>query len=278
MLAGYGLVVAGLCLTRLDQPGVFPLLVAHLAVPLAAWLAVRAPRTGVGAVLRGTYPLFILLGLYTSVGILNGSGGAATFDDQLRAVDRWIFGNEPARDWWRNAPSAFWSTVLHAVYFSYYLAVPLPIVVLLARKDNVALEQYLGGVVAVFLICYLCYIVAPVAGPYYVYPHPSGAFVDNAPARLVYATLSGGSAFGAAFPSSHVAAMTAASIGAWHAERWMGVVVGCLTALLAVGVVYCQMHYVIDSAAGVVLGAAVPLLLRKAMRGHPRPDAPALTS
>ena len=74
---------------------------------------------------------------------------------------------------------------------------------------------------------------------------------------MVYAALSGGSAFGAAFPSSHVAATVAATIGAWRGSRRLGLVMVIPTGLLAVGVVYCQMHYVIDSATGVILGMVV---------------------
>jgi membrane-associated phospholipid phosphatase len=263
LLAGYGVIVAVVCLTRLELSGIPLVLAAHLSLPLLAWLVTRASTTGTGAVLRAAYPIVILTGLYTSIGLLNGSGQVATFDNELRALERWLFGFEPARDWWRASPSAFWSTIFHADYFSYYLAVPLPIVVLLIQKRPAAIEMYLDGVVAVFLVCYLCYLVAPVAGPYYQFAHPTGMFVDNGPARLVYATLSGGSAFGAAFPSSHVAAMTAASIGAWRADRRVGIVVIMLTALLAVGVVYCQMHYVIDSVAGLLVGVAVPVVVMR---------------
>ena len=69
---------------------------------------------------------------------------------------------------------------------------------------------------------------------------------------MVYSALRGGSAFGAAFPSSHVAATVAATIGAWRGSRRLGVILAVPTALLAVGVVYCQMHYAIDSAAGLL--------------------------
>jgi membrane-associated phospholipid phosphatase len=44
------------------------------------------------------------------------------------------------------------------------------------------------------------------------------------------------------------------------------------TALLAVGVVYCQMHYVVDSAAGVALGLIVPLAMARGRRNAGAPD------
>ena len=116
------------------------------------------------------------------------------------------------------------------------------------------------------------------AGPYYEFARPTGAFVDNEAARLVYATLARGSAFGAAFPSSHVAATVAATVGAWLGSRRLGMGMAVPTALLVVGVVYCQMHYVVDSAAGVLLGVSVPLVMAWGQRnagasdGRPRED------
>jgi membrane-associated phospholipid phosphatase len=259
MLAGYGLLIAAVALGRLDQRGMPWILVAHAAVPLLAWLVTRAPRHGTGAVLRGVYPVFILLGLYASLDVLNGFGSVAVHDAPLLRVEQALFGMQPARDWWRAAPSAFWSTLLHAVYFSYYIIVPLPLVVLAVGRRWDEMGRYLDTVIAVFLCCYLCYVAWPVAGPYYEFARPTGAFVANLPARMVYGALSSGSSYGAAFPSSHVAATLAAAIGGWRVSRRLGQVLMVPAVLLAVAVVYCQMHYVVDSAAGLLLGAAVPL-------------------
>jgi len=273
LLAAYGGVVATVAATRLDHPGAGFILGAHLGLIVLAFLASRASITGLGGVLRAGYPVFILTGLYASLDVLIGRG-APTWDAPLLALEEAIFGNQPARDWWRAAPSAFWSTLMHAVYFSYYFIVPLPVLVLLLQRRRAAIEPYLNGVVATFLACYLIYLFFPVSGPYYQWPHPDGAFVDNAPARWVYAALAQGSSYGAAFPSSHVAATVAATMGAWVASRPLGMVLAVPTALLTVGVVYTQMHYVVDSVAGVLIGIVVPLLVaryakRAAIAGRP---------
>lgn len=270
LVAGYGLVIAIVALTRLDQRGVGWVLAAHLALPLVAWLAARARPHGLGRVLHAAYPVLLLPALYASIDMLNGFGAAASHDAPLLALEQAVFGMQPARDWWRASPSAFWSTVMHAVYFSYYIIVPLPVIVFLATRRHDAIAPYLDGVIAVFLLCYLIYVFFPVAGPYYEFARPTGAFVANAPARLVYNALASGSAYGAAFPSSHVAATMAATIGAWRAIPRLGHWLLVPTALLAVGVVYCQMHYVVDSLAGVLLGAAVPLAVAR-WQGARRP-------
>lgn len=276
MVAAYGIFVVVLGLTRIEQRGVALVTIAHLGLPLLAWLSTRASNGNVGRVLRSAYPILLLAGLYSSIDIMNGFGAARIWDAPMQAMDAWLFGGQPSRDWWRAAPSTFWSTLLHGVYFSYYVIVPLPVLVFLAQGRQVAVERYLDGVIATFLLCYVTYMLVPVAGPYYEFARPTGEFVANGAAQLVYATLAKGSAFGAAFPSSHVAATVAATVGAWLGSRRLGMLLAVPTALLAVGVVYCQMHYVVDSVAGVALGVAVPLLMLRGTRnagasdGRPR--------
>jgi membrane-associated phospholipid phosphatase len=180
------------------------------------------------------------------------------------AVQHWealLFGGQPSRDWWRAAPSAFWSTVLHGAYFSYYFIITLPAVVLFRAPDRRGLRAFVLAVMTTFVICYLCFALFPVAGPYYAFPRPSPAFLDNPAARLVYATLAAGSSYGAAFPSSHVAASVTAAWAAFSASRRLGLVLVVPTTLLTIGVVYCQMHYAVDALSGLLLGVVVGWLV-----------------
>jgi membrane-associated phospholipid phosphatase len=108
-----------------------------------------------------------------------------------------------------------------------------------------------------FVICYLAFIFFPVAGPYYVFPRPDTWFTDNVFARMVYNTLATGSSYGAAFPSSHVAAAVAAVLSAARGSKGLGWALALPTVLLTVGVVYCQMHYGVDVLAGLIVGAGV---------------------
>jgi membrane-associated phospholipid phosphatase len=118
-------------------------------------------------------------------------------------------------------------------------------------------------VMTTFVVCYLVFIFLPVAGPYYVFARPDPWFVDNLFARAVYDTLATGSSYGAAFPSSHVAAAVAATLSAGRGSRWLGWILAVPTALLAVAVVYCQMHYGVDAIAGLLTGAVVTALVER---------------
>ena len=153
--------------------------------------------------------------------------------------------------------------MLHSAYWAYYVIVPTPILYFAFKGDRVAVRRSVLFELGTFLYCYLWFVFFPVAGPYYVFAHPTGAFVDNPAARLVYSTIASGGSYGAAFPSSHVAATTAAVIGAWMGSRKLGYFLALPAILLAIATVYCHMHYAIDAVLGVITGIVLPFLLVK---------------
>jgi membrane-associated phospholipid phosphatase len=257
LLIAYLAVVTIVAVLRASrEPVCWWLLPAHGLFLLLVYLIRRRPLGPVGQVLAEIYPLLLLLGLYGEIGVINGS--SALVHDAL--VQRWelaLFGGQVSREWWQAMPSRFWSAVLHGAYFSYYLIVSLPAIVFLRRGHTEQARRFVFTVMATFIACYLCFLFFPVAGPYYEFSRPDSWFTDNAPARIVYATLAAGSSYGAAFPSSHVAAAVAATVAAFRGSRALGLGLLLPTALLTVGVVYCQMHYGMDAVAGAVVGLAI---------------------
>jgi len=244
------------------------LVAANLLVGALVALVRRVPPDGIAGALAPTYPLVLLTAMYSEVELLTLGAGIPTHDALVQRWDAALFGLQPSRDWWQAYPSPAWSTILHAAYWAYYPMIALPVLAFLARRDRAALERFVLAIVLTFVPCYLVFILFPVAGPYYAFPHPTGAFVDNAPARLVYATLATGSAYGAAFPSSHVAAAIAATGAAWRGWPALGRSFVLPAALLTVAVVYCQMHYAVDALAGVAVGLAVVALVARRRGGE----------
>lgn len=259
----YIAIVTVVALVRLpENSAVAGVLLANALVVMLVVLVNRPGLRGVGRSLADLYPLLILLALYGALDLLAGYGGGVTHDTTVQRWEAAIFGGQVSRDWWRRAPSEFWSTVLHAVYFSYYLVVPAGPLYFFWKDDRKNLRRVVLAVMITFVVCYLVFIFFPVAGPYYEFPRPSAAFLDNGPARLVYSVLSKGSAYGAAFPSSHVAGMITASAVSAMGSRRLGLILGVPTALLTVGVVYCQMHYAVDVLGGVLVAGVVILLVK----------------
>jgi membrane-associated phospholipid phosphatase len=263
LLLAYLAIVTVVALVRAPrEPGCWWLLPAHGLFVLLVFLIRRRPLGPVGRLVAEVYPLLLLVGLYGEIGILNGRS-VRVHDGLIQQWEAALFGSQVSMEWWRAMPSRFWSTVLHGAYYSYYLIVSVPAIVFLSRGQVIAARRFVFAVMATFVTCYLFFIFFPVAGPYYVFPRPDPWFTDNAPARLVYATLAAGSSYGAAFPSSHVAAAVAATVASWRGSRRLGMALLIPTVLLTVGVVYCQMHYAVDAIAGALVGAAVGWKMRE---------------
>ncbi|MGH7630610.1 MAG: phosphatase PAP2 family protein [Gemmatimonadales bacterium] len=259
LLLGYLAFISAVVLVRPEATGHGWLLLSNGLSGLLILLLARDGLGRLGRGLREVYPILLLTALYGALDILNGGGAVPVHDPLVRRWEAALLGGQPSRDWWRAAPSPLWSTVLHGAYVSYYAIVLVPAVLLLVQGRLGALRSFVLSLMATFVFCYVWFVLFPVAGPYYEFARPTGAFVENPMARLVYATLAAGSSYGAAFPSSHVAASVAATISAWRASRALGMALVLPTALLTVGVVYCQMHYAVDAIAGLLVGAVIAL-------------------
>jgi membrane-associated phospholipid phosphatase len=264
LLAGYLVVVSVVAIVRAPRlPNCWWLLLAHALFGVLLYLLTRPGVGPVGRSLREIYPLLLLVSLYSELDVLNGPGGTFAYDAIVQRWELAIFGAQLSTDWWRAMPSRFWSAVLHGAYLSYYLIVVAPAFYFAWRRDLVALRHFILVVMTTFVVCYLVFIFFPVAGPYYVFPRPDPWFLDNVFARTVYETLATGSSYGAAFPSSHVAAAIAATLAAGRGSRGLGWTLAVPTVLLSVAVVYCQMHYGVDAIAGLLTGAGVTAIVER---------------
>ena len=258
-LAAYSTIVMLTALSRLDlSRGNRLVAAANALVLLFLWLVTRPGLGAFGRVLREIMPLIIVLAGYAALDVLSGGGQLRAHDDVLLAWEERLFGMQPARDWWREHPNGFWSTLLHGIYFFYYLILAGPALFFLVRGDWPSFRRFSRNVVCTFCVCFLVFVLYPVAGPYYVFERPAGPFVANLPAQMVYASLASGSSFGAAFPSSHVAATTAAELSAFAGNRTLGWVLLLPAILMPIATVYTQMHYALDAVVGVIVGIVVP--------------------
>src|SRR2546425_4399939 len=116
------------------------------------------------------------------------------------------------------------------------------------------------------------FLFFPVAGPRYTFDQAHNAATAVWPAELTQRVLDLGDAWGAAFPSSHVAAAVVATLCALRYWRRLGLVLTPLCVGLIAAVVYGQFHYAVDALAGLIVaggGAGAPR-----WGGAPGPLAP----
>lgn len=125
---------------------------------------------------------------------------------------------------------------------------------LIATGRQAEAQRVIFGVMISFVVCYAFFTLFPVSGPNWVFEHRTGPVREVLPARWVYSMLATGAVPGTAFPSSHVATTMAATAGAWLVSPRLGEVLLIPCILLVAGTVYTQMHYAIDTSAGLVVG------------------------
>jgi membrane-associated phospholipid phosphatase len=239
--------------------GLLPVGLALLALT-AAVLAPRARRDGaLGQLLGEFYPLILTVALYTHVGLLNAARGVA-HDAVVQGWETALFGSQPSLEWIRARPWPAWSTVMHAAYLSYYLILTLAPGAPWLTGHRDAARRTLFLMMTTFYVCYVAFLAFPVAGPRYRFPLPQNEATAVPLALFTHRLLAAGSAWGTAFPSSHVAVAVVAGGCAWRASRPLGAVLLPGAALLAVATVYGQFHYAVDALAGAALGGLVLLL------------------
>jgi membrane-associated phospholipid phosphatase len=104
-----------------------------------------------------------------------------------------------------------------------------------------------------FYLCWTAFLAFPVAGPRLLFAPAENAATAVPLAVLTRRLLEGASAWGTAFPSSHVAAAVVAAAGAWRGWRPLGALLAPTALLLSLATVYCQLHYAVDALAAAVL-------------------------
>jgi len=240
------------------------ILITHALIAILFVLFARLePTHRIGQIIHDLYPIALLPVFYSALGMMTLQLGVETTFARDAVVQRWetaVFGGQISYDWIRQSPSVFWSGVLHLAYLLYYPIILLGPILLVARGRAAQGRRVLLATMIAFVACYVVFALYPVAGPNYAFDHPTGVVREVWSARLVYWLLGQGSAFGTAFPSSHVAATVAATVALWYQWRRMALVVLVPTVLLIVGTVYCQMHYGVDAASGLIVGLGAGVL------------------
>ena len=253
---GYSVVVAAVLVWRVPNERLPMFLAVHILLATLALVMPRARRAGsVGRFLGDWYPLLLLTALYTEVGLVNLGDGRA-FDRIVLAWEQALFGFQPAREWIRWSPSIWLSWVLHLGYLAYYpIIVAAPLALWLTGQRE-AMLRAMTTIMATFYLCYVAFLLFPVVGPRHVFPAADNAATQTAIAQLTAQFLDHVAAWGAAFPSSHVAVSVAGTAAALREWRALGLVLVAPTTLLALGSVYGQFHYAVDALSGIGVGAA----------------------
>ncbi|QTF06961.1 phosphatase PAP2 family protein [Brenneria izadpanahii] len=182
-----------------------------------------------------------------------------SFDEQLLAWDRLLFGGVGATGKVA-ALHGFWlSEVMSLCYLSFYFIILLPVIVYAFRRATQASRGFFHGLMLMYLFGFLGYLLVPASGPYLQFPDlfpypPEGGAITAFLAELV----AQGSTGMDVFPSLHCG-ISLYILGYLALQRHT--VIALLLFPVVVGLVlatlYLLYHYGIDLIAGALLACAV---------------------
>jgi len=240
-----------------DHAGWDLLLTAHGLIVVLVLIAPAARQAGpVGQFLGDWYPMLLLGGLYAEVGVLNVDL-AYQHDLVVQRLELWAFGSQLSYRWIREMPNPLLSWFLHGCYLAYYAILYSSPLGLWLSGRRAAARRTIFAVMITFYLCYVVFLFFPVAGPRYAFDLAHNRATGVWPARATQWLLDRGDSWGAAFPSSHVAAAVVAAVCALRYWRRLGLVLAPFTIGLVLSVVYGQFHYAVDAVAGLIVAGAV---------------------
>jgi PAP2 superfamily protein len=236
---------------------------AHTMLVGLVLLAPYARDDGpVGRFLGDWYPMLLLAGLYGEIGVLTLDAGFQN-DLAVQHLETAVFGSQVSYRWIREMPVPWLSAVLHSCYLAYYaILYAAPLGLWFSGRREAARHAILG-VMITFYLCYVVFLFYPVAGPRYAFDLPHNAATAVGPARLAQWLLDRGDSWGAAFPSSHVAASVVATGFALRYWRPLGFALLIPTAGLVLAVVYGQFHYGVDALSGLLLAGVMLAVMQR---------------
>jgi membrane-associated phospholipid phosphatase len=256
----YNLGFAVLWLTAIGRVSFAPVIVlAHLAAAVLPALMTRlTPQaTRIGPVLRQIYPLILIVGFWTEMGLVRDVFHATTYDAAVAAIDRSLLGFHLQTRWMPAMPAVWFSETMFFLYVLYYPMVFLTPVVL-ALRGNAATRNVVFRLTLGYTVCYVLYAMFPVDGPSHTMVRFDGALTEGFFYQFSAGAIHAGDSMGTAFPSSHV---VGAVIMALLAFRWFARPLAALFVFEAIGVVvsavYTQNHFAIDVVAGILLAVVV---------------------
>lgn len=273
LMIGFLLVNTAVVVWHAPVVGAWPwlLLANALTLTLIALLA-RAPVTGLVAFIGGGYGVLLSIVYYTQLGVI-ALDTAHVYDALVLRWEEAVFGGQVSVTWNQRVPSLVLSWIMHFCYGSYYWIVTGTGLWLYFRTPREAYERGTFLITLAFYTCYLIFAFLPVTGPREFFGDATGPITTVLPARFVHRVLEVGSAWGTAFPSSHVAASWMAVMASWRDARRLALVLAPVSFGLALGTVYGQIHYGVDAIAGAILAVAL-FAVGDRVRNALRPAAP----
>ncbi len=230
---------------------VFKNIVALLTLFGALWGIQNISSIKLRSVCRIVSYVIIISFIYNQMGKIIHILFPYWLDPWINGIESTVFGCYPTV-WFQTIAKPWLTELMMFAYVIYGLLIPIIAFFCHQRGQERGLERYLTELGLTNMLCYLCYILFPVAGPSRAlstsYLGPLDGYFFTAVTEYLKANvhLAGG-----AFPSAHCAASTVMLKAAYRHHRKTSYVLFPLIILIYVSTVYGGFHYVTDVVAGI---------------------------
>ena len=232
--------------------------------------------TGWRRFIRLLYPALLLTFFYRMTGGTMFLLFDRFLDSQVVAFEQSVFGVEPSLYIDRHWLSPFWNELFSATYFSYYLMIPVLLIVLYLRHRDDAIRRFMATGLIAFIASYLLFFLYPIEGPRY---HLAGQYLRSVEGpffrQLVNIAIDKGAVHGGCMPSSHVAVAIVVLTYTFKESRRFGWALLPIVVGLAIGTVWGRFHYVSDVVVGTAIGIGSVVLVNRCyerwISGKPEP-------
>ncbi|MCK4295278.1 MAG: phosphatase PAP2 family protein [Candidatus Marinimicrobia bacterium] len=196
-------------------------------------------------------PLISLTLYYTQSTVFDNLFFAETFDNLLQKWDFAFFGVSLNRVFSPLLNSLFVDEVMHMFYFSFYLILFIPGIIMLSRQYRL-FHEMVFSITLMMYIHYCFFMFFPGDGPIC----DRGFLFQNG---IIFIPLMNfiyrvGEYGGGAFPSTHVSAVVILFLYMRHFFKKFSWVIGFFCVGIIVSTVYCSYHFTIDSITGIITG------------------------
>jgi hypothetical protein len=185
-------------------------------------------------------------------------------DAYVLQFEQWLFGVQPTVWLQRFIHPVLteWMMFCYAAYLPMY---PILCGVIYFQRGAAAMEEYLLALGVTNLLCDLCFIAFPIAGPMFVigtqYTVPLDGWWFTNLGEFIRAK---GQYPGGNLPSPHCATATIMWFMAWRYHRPSFWVLAPIVPTLYVSTFYGRFHYLSDAILGILVAVGVLVVLRKA--------------
>ena len=216
------------------------------------------------ALVRLVYPVLLFTFFYRNTGGLMFIVFDHFFDSQLTALELSLLGVNPTLYIDQHLLSAWANEIFSFCYLSYYLMIPVFILVLYVRKDYEMIKSSLTACYLTFFLSYIQFFLYPIEGPRWYF---AGQYMNRIESPLfrdlVNLVIDKAAVHGGCMPSSHVAVALVIMMYCLKRFARIGWLLLPINIGLAIGTVWGRFHYVSDVVVGSVMGVAVTLLVWK---------------